>query len=119
MKKVLMGVAALPFLAGVATAGQPLTDQQLDRVTAGFNATSIGDAQGLVGESGLLFTSTATLAEVAPFATRTVTVATPVGPVTGEISSTLFKSVAAAQSTSLTSSITPGAIPGLSGPVGP
>ena len=52
MKKVLMGLTALPFLAGVAAAGQQLTDQQLDRVTAGFTATSIADAEGIVGESG-------------------------------------------------------------------
>jgi len=109
MKKVLMGLAALPFLAGVAVAGQPLTDQQLDRVTAGFTATSIGDAQGVVGESGVLLTTTATLAEVAPFATARV----------GEASSTLFKSLAASASSSVTSTITPLPIPGLSGPLGP
>jgi hypothetical protein len=109
MKKALMGLAALPFLAGVAAAGQPLTDQQLDRVTAGFHATSIADAQGLVGESGVIFTAAATLSEVAPFATTRA----------GEISSTLFKSLAAAQSASVTSTITPIPIPGLSGPVGP
>jgi hypothetical protein len=119
MKQVLMGLAALPFIAGVATAGQTLTDQQLDRVTAGFTASSIADAQGVVGESGLLFTSGSTLAEVAPFATRSVIVGTPAGPVAGEISSTLFKSVAAAQSASLTSTVTPAPIPGLSGPIGP
>lgn len=109
MKKVLMGLAALPFLAGVAAAGQPLTDQQLDRVTAGFTATSISDAQGVVGESGVLLTTVATLSEVAPFATAKA----------GEISSTLFKSVAAAQASSVTSTTTPLPIPGLSGPIGP
>ena len=38
MKKLLCGVAALPFLAGVALA-QPLqlTSSQMDRVTAGFS----------------------------------------------------------------------------------
>ena len=29
-------MAVLPFLAGVALAGQPLTDKQMDTVTAGF-----------------------------------------------------------------------------------
>jgi hypothetical protein len=106
MKKVLMGLAALPFLAGAAAAGEPLTDRQMDRVTAGFTATSIADAQGVVGESGVLIATTATLAEVAPFATARA----------GELTTTLFKSVAAAQSSSLTSTITPAAIPGLSGP---
>lgn len=37
MKKTLMGVAILPFLAGVALAGQPLTDKQMDKVTAGHD----------------------------------------------------------------------------------
>ena len=107
MKKVLMGLAALPFLAGGAVAGQPLTDQQMDRVTAGFTATSIADAQGVVGESGVLLATTATLAEVQPFATATSS--------TSEITTTLFKSVAAAQSSSVTSTTTVIAIPGLSG----
>jgi hypothetical protein len=109
MKKVLMGLTALPFLTGVAVAGQPLTNQQLDRVTAGFTATSISDAQGVVGESGVLLATTATLAEVAPFATAKA----------GELTTTLFKSLAAAQASSVTSTITPAPIPGLSGPLGP
>ena len=103
MKKVLMGLAALPFLAGVAVAGQPLTDGQMDRVTAGFTATSIGDAEGVVGESGLLLTTTATLAQVSPLATATL----------GETSSTLYKSLAAAQSSSVTSTIVLTPVPGL------
>lgn len=42
MKKVLMGLAALPFLAGAALAGQAgepmqLTSQQMDKVTAGWS----------------------------------------------------------------------------------
>jgi hypothetical protein len=37
MKKLLLGLATLPFLAGVAMAGQPapLSDLQMDQVTAG------------------------------------------------------------------------------------
>jgi hypothetical protein len=36
MKKLLLGLAILPFVAGAAfAAGQPLTDQQMDKVTAG------------------------------------------------------------------------------------
>jgi hypothetical protein len=104
MNKVLMGLAALPFLAGTAVAGQPLTNQQMDRVTAGFTATSIADAEGLVGESGIVLTTTATLSEVAPFSTATL----------GEASSTLFKSISAAQSSTVTSTFNPAAIPGLS-----
>lgn len=37
MKKTLMGMAILPFLAGIAAAGQPLTDKQMDKVTAGHD----------------------------------------------------------------------------------
>ena len=37
MKKLLMGLAVLPFLSGVAFAAQPLNDQQMDKVTAGFD----------------------------------------------------------------------------------
>jgi len=36
MNKLTMGLAVLPFLAGPALAGQPLTDKQMDNVTAGF-----------------------------------------------------------------------------------
>ncbi|MGH7116620.1 MAG: hypothetical protein ACREE9_19250 [Stellaceae bacterium] len=35
MRKLLFGLAVLPFLAGVAAAAQPLTDAQMDKVTAG------------------------------------------------------------------------------------
>jgi hypothetical protein len=40
MKSLLYGLAALPLLAGVALAGQPvqLSDTQMDKVTAGFDA---------------------------------------------------------------------------------
>jgi len=39
MKTLLCGLAALPFLAGVALAGQPvqLSDNQMDKVSAGFD----------------------------------------------------------------------------------
>ena len=39
MKRFLFGLAALPFLAGVSFAAQPvpLNDTQMDRVTAGFD----------------------------------------------------------------------------------
>jgi hypothetical protein len=101
MKKVLMGLAALPFLAGVAMAGQPLTNQQMDRVTAGFTATSIADAEGLVGESGVVLTTTATLAEVLTDAVAA----------RGETASVLYKSISAAQSSTVASTYPPAAIP--------
>jgi hypothetical protein len=39
MKRFLYGLAALPFLAGVSLAAQPvpLSDKQMDTVTAGFD----------------------------------------------------------------------------------
>jgi len=37
MKKTLMGLAILPFLGGTVFAGQPLTDKQMDKVTAGHD----------------------------------------------------------------------------------
>jgi hypothetical protein len=36
MRKLLFGLAALPFLVSIASARQPLSDQQMDRVIAGF-----------------------------------------------------------------------------------
>ena len=104
MKKVLMGLAALPFMAGVAMAGQPLTSQQMDQVTAGFSSISVADAEGLVGESGSVLTTTATLAQVLPLATAHL----------GETSSTIYKSLAAASSSTVTSTYSPVSIPGLS-----
>jgi len=43
MKKLLSGLAALPLLAGVALADQPLqlSDKQMDKVTAGFDLSVI------------------------------------------------------------------------------
>lgn len=35
MKRLLLSLATLPFVAGVAFAAQPLTDNQMDKVTAG------------------------------------------------------------------------------------
>jgi hypothetical protein len=35
MNKTLLGLAVLPFVAGTAMAAQPLTEQQMDKVTAG------------------------------------------------------------------------------------
>jgi hypothetical protein len=43
MRKLLLGLAVLPFLAGASVAGQPqpLTDQQMDKVAAGFDFQEI------------------------------------------------------------------------------
>ena len=112
MNKVLMGMAALPLLSGAAFAGQPLTAQQMDRVTAGFSALTIADAEGLAGESGIVYTSTAGLSQVIPYATaKTVNQG-----VTSEVGSTLYQSLAVSQSSTVTSTYTPSSIPGLSAP---
>jgi hypothetical protein len=62
MKRLLIGVVALPFFAGAAVAAQPLTSQQMDRITAGFSATAISDAEGLAGAESEVLTATAALA---------------------------------------------------------
>ena len=36
MRELLSGLAVLPFLASIASAGQPLSDPQMDEVIAGF-----------------------------------------------------------------------------------
>lgn len=41
MKKSLLGLAILPFLAGTALAGQPLTDNQMDKVVAGHDLSLV------------------------------------------------------------------------------
>jgi hypothetical protein len=35
MRKFLIGLAVLPFLSGLASAAQPLSDAQLEKITAG------------------------------------------------------------------------------------
>jgi hypothetical protein len=42
MRKFLIGLAVLPFLAGVASAVQPLGDAQLENITAGDSGLSVG-----------------------------------------------------------------------------
>jgi len=102
MKKLLLALALLPLTAVVAVAGQPLTDKQMDKVTAGFNSTAWADAQGLGGESSIVTTYTATLSKVAPVARATML----------EGASTLYFSVAAAQSSTLVTTYSPNPIPG-------
>jgi long-subunit fatty acid transport protein len=114
MRKYLAGVAMLPFMLGVASAGQPLTALQMDKVTAGYSATSLAGATGLAGESGVVFTATTTIAQVNPVVTSAglITVDCNCGtsaPVTTEGTSTLFASQALSSSTTVTGtySVTP------------
>jgi len=109
MNKVLMGLAALPFLAGAASAGQPLTDGQMDTVTAGFNALSTAEAQAL---GKIVATQAATASLVAVVAVGGV----PVTATFGETTVTLIKSVAAAASVSTATNALPTAPIGLSTP---
>lgn len=95
MRKVLIGLAVLPFLTAVAGAAEPLTNQQMDHVTAGFSALSVADAEGLVGSGSLVLTTTASLSQVSPFASATL----------NETSFTVNKSLSAAQSSTVTSTL--------------
>src|SRR5690242_10299934 len=83
MKKALMGLAVLPLFAGVAVAAQPLTDRQMDKVAGGFFGQGLAEAEGIVGESGIVVTTTATLGQVFNVATATM----------GEATSRLWKSI--------------------------
>jgi hypothetical protein len=104
MKKLLMALAALPVMANAAAAaGQPLNDRQMDKVTAGFSAVAIADAQGLVGALETVLTTTATLTLVTPYATASW----------GGTALTIYDGSAAQQPSALTSTILPLAIPGL------
>jgi hypothetical protein len=116
MKKLLIALTALPFMAGVAAAGQPqpLKDQQMDKVTAGFSSVSIADAEALVGSLGIGLTTTAAVSQVNPIATANGP-SIP-GTSTSEFSSTLFKAIAASQSSSVTATFRPLPIPGVSAP---
>jgi len=116
MNKVLLGLAALPLLAGAASAAQPLTDPQMDVVTAGFAALSTADAQAL---GKIVASATATVAQVAVVTTTTGSgssaVTSPVTATFGETTLTLIKALSAAQSASSASNTLPTtAITGLS-----
>ena len=95
MKRLLTGFAVLPFAVGVAMAAQPLTNQQMDRVTAGFSASSVANATGTVGPGQFVLTATTSLAQVAPYATATI----------GEITVTAYESTSRASSSTTTGSL--------------
>ena len=101
MNKLLAGVAALPFLSGVAFAAQPLSDHQMDTVTAGFGsiATAAAEASG-----GVIQVTTATLAETAVIGTLTCCIVS--GSSLDEKTLNIVKSVAASASSSSAFSLT-------------
>lgn len=111
MNKLLTGLATVPLMSGVAFAGQPLSDRQMDVVTAGFSATSSSEAESF---GGVTFSSTSNLAEVAALRNNsgqlvTITV--------NEVTLNLIKSVSAAASASTASNLVAlQPIPVLSGP---
>jgi hypothetical protein len=106
MKKYLYGVSVLPFLSAVAFAGQPLSDSQMDQVTAGFASAATAAA---ASQGGVILANTATLAEVAGYADL----------VFQERTLHIIKSVAASQSVSSAFSLpTNNVVPGVSPPAG-
>jgi len=112
MKKFVIGLAALPFMASIATAGDLLSNQQMDQVTAGFSSLSFADAQAL---GKIVATGSATLSQVSVVTTAN---GLPVTATYGETTLTLIKSLAAAQSASTATNTLPTASIGLSSPCG-
>jgi hypothetical protein len=116
MNKFVIGLAALPFVASVASASEPLTNQQMDQVTAGFASVSIADAQAL---GKIVATGSATLSQVNVVTTGCGCSGGSVVPVTatfGETTLTLIKSLAASQSASTATNSLPTTSIGLSSP---
>jgi hypothetical protein len=99
MRKIVVTLSVAPLLTGTAMAAQPLADNQMDKVTAGFEAFSTADAQGL---GKFVFTSTATVAQVSVVTNTSGTPVTASIP-NGEVTLTLFKSISAASSSSTAS----------------
>jgi hypothetical protein len=100
MNKLLIGLATVPLMSSVAFAAQPLSDRQMDAVTAGFAALSTSEAESF---GGVTSSFTANLAEVA--ALRDNSGALVVTVVSPELTLNIIKSVSAAQSTSTASNL--------------
>jgi len=94
MNKLLIGLATVPLMSSVAFAAQPLTDRQMDAVTAGFTAFSTSLAESF---GGVTATATANLAEVAVLRDSS---GAPVTTTFSEVTLNTIKSVSAAQSES-------------------
>lgn len=103
MKSLVVALIALPFMAGAASAAQPLSDDQMDSVNGGFISFAQADAEGLGGQSSVLYAAGATLSQV--------TVA-GIGSL-DEGHSLLYKSVSAATSSSLLTTFPLQSIPGM------
>jgi len=110
MKKFLLAMVAAPLLTGTAWAAQPLSDNQMDGVTAGFSAFSTADAQAL-GKIVAVLTATVSSVDVV-----TTSTGVPVTATFGETTLTLIKSISGAQSASSASNSLPTVALGLSHP---
>lgn len=102
MKKLLMGLALLPLAAGAAKAAGPLTDLQMDGITAGFLATAVADAQAQAGHNQIVFTATAALGQRIEFATCCSG---------SETTITAYKVISGAQAASIVTSVATVALP--------
>lgn len=98
MNKVLLGLAVLPFLAGAASASQPLSDTQMDGVTAGHVALASSLATAL---GSRVVTQTLDTAAVAVIGTAMSPGIGGSVALTGETTVSLYKSAAEGVSTSL------------------
>jgi len=94
MNKLLIGLASVPLMSSVAFAGQPLTDKQMDAVTAGFSAFSTSLAESF---GGVTAAATTNLAEVSALRDPTGALVTVTF---SEVTLNQIKSVSAAQSMS-------------------
>jgi hypothetical protein len=109
MRKFLLALGVVPLMAGTALAAQPLTDSQMDGVTAGFSAFSTADAQAL---GKIVASLTATVAQVNVVTNN----GAPVTATFGETTLTLIKSISGAQSASSATNSLPTVSLGLSLP---
>ena len=108
MRKFLLALGVAPLMAGTAMAAQPLTDNQMDGVTAGFAAFSTADAQAL---GKIVASVTATVAQVSAVTNST---GEPLMATFGSTTLTLFKSISGAQSASSATNSLPTVSIGLS-----
>ena len=99
MNKLLIGLATVPLMSSVAFAGQPLSEKQMDAVTAGFSAFSTSLAESF---GGVTAAATANLAEVSALRNNNGALVTVTF---GEVTLNQIKSVSAAQSTSTASNL--------------
>jgi len=96
VRKVLLALGVAPLMAGTAMAAQPLTDNQMDGVTAGFAAFSTADAQAL---GKIVASVTSTVAQVSVVTNSSGDPMTA-GIQGGSVTLTLYKSISGAQSAS-------------------